>query len=171
MYQDMLKNQWENLCADFAKNFDLIITKGNIPDCLNEWYKTRAYRWRSITYSEGVILEQNANPEFAEKLLELIESFSFKSVESAPKKSFLPQIAIGVILGIVIALLSKLCFFDTVKSYLLGFALCVMFCFFEYKRASTFNQNESQRVKSEYVNQLKDYYLKHLIKLCKSYEQ
>ena len=171
IYQDTLKNQWENLCADFEKDFDITITKGNIPACLNEWYKVRAYRWRSLTYSEGIILEQNTSSEFAEKLLELIESFSFKSVESTQKKSFLPKIAIGVILGIVIALLSKLCFFDTVKSYLLGSALCVMFCFFTYKRASTFNQNENQRVKSEYVKQLKDHYLKHLLKLCKSYEQ
>ena len=81
MYQDTLKNQWENLCADFEKDFDITITKGKIPVCFNEWYKVRAYRWRSFTYSEGIILEQNTDPEFAEKLLELIESFSFKSVD------------------------------------------------------------------------------------------
>ena len=177
MYQDTLKNQWENLCADFAKNFDLIITKGNIPDCLNEWYKARAYRWRSITYSEGVILEQNTSPEFAEKLVELIEDFRFKYIEPAQKKSFLPKIALSAALGVVVAVVSKFYFYDALnaagnwlKPCLTGAALFVVFDVWAYRHVSNFNQDNDKQIKSGYIDQLKNFYQKHLLTFCESYE-
>lgn len=176
-YREQLKGQWENLCADFAGNFETLLTQGEAPGCFIQWYEARIHRWRSASYPEGIMLEQKANPEFARHLTAAMEDFEFKRVESAGRKSFWPGIILGVAAGLAATFCMRYYVFDAAASGLwswLGSGLFGAFLFAacsvrSFRRSARINREEDERVKSAYVGQLRDY-MEKLLLVCKNYE-
>ena len=99
MYRETLIGQWVNLYNDFAHDFELLQHQEKAPDNFNRWYKTRIHRWKSITYSEGILLEQVNNAEFTERLLAEMEKFCFQPVEPEKEKPAWTGIAAGAAAG------------------------------------------------------------------------
>lgn len=168
MYRETLMNQWANLYSDFDHDFELLQNQGKAPDCFNRWYATRLHRWSSITYSEGILLEQENNPEFAHHLKNTMGNFRFQFVTPAKKIPVWPGIAVGAAVGAAASAILMLVHWGAIKSVIGGIVLCMVIASGSFRSNAAFRKKEKNREKNEYVGQLKDY-KKKLIAVCDKY--
>lgn len=168
MYRETLKDQWKNLYCDFESEYDVVSKQGEKPSCLNRWYSARSHRWSSVTYAEGIILEQEKKPEFAQALQNAINSFQFKKEAPAKEKSAPAYCGIGAAVGVLAGVISYFFHVGLFKSIISGLVVCVVAIAALLRHAATYNESEIKREKQAYVAQLKDY-VNALQKVCEQY--
>lgn len=169
MYSETLKAQWKNLYCDFESEYDVVSMQGEKPSCLNRWYTARCHRWSSVTYAEGIILEQEKNPEFAQALKDAINNFQFKKVEPAQEKSVPAYCGIGVAAGVLVGVASHFFHAGLLKAILSGTVICAVAIAALLRYVSGYNESELKREKQAYVTQLRDY-ADTLQKVCEQYK-
>lgn len=169
MYQDALSNQWRNLYSDFSAEYETLSKQPNSVSAFNRWYEARVHRWSSIAYQEGVILDEEKNPEFAEELRRQMQAFKFRAVASGKVPRSTGQDALisggcGGLIGVGMLALQ----FGMIKSIITGgISIAALMVALSRNRANSQHQEE-QRVKDNYTQQLKDY-LPSLIGVCEKY--
>lgn len=109
MYQQSLSQSWENLVSDF-----IVAHRGMSASQLNagaieEWYRIRTQRYRSVAYLEGIAIDQLGKPDFAQELRNKIDAFTF--AKRAPEQLFSPAKALTLALlpGVAAGVLSAVC--------------------------------------------------------------
>ena len=172
MYRDTLSNQWKNLYSDFAGEYDTLVKQMNEPICFNRWYEARIHRWNSITFPEGIILEQENNRDFANELKLTLDKFSFNKVESAKTKSIWFGIVIGIAFGLIVGGVLYLLPLDLLfwRIIISGIISAVMVSAVFIKKHNVTKKQEKKRVKDAYIRQLEEYE-KELIAVCDKYQK
>lgn len=170
MYRETLMNQWKNLYSDFAGEYDILKNHGNATAAFNRWYEARVHRWSSITYSEGILLEQENNSSFSKELQSVLKNFRFTDVPPMKEGPLWLGIAVGVAAGVIAGRVLMLLHWGKMKAIISGIALLiVIIAAFAKSNADKRNQ-EQKRIKEEYVQQLKDYQNQILI-VCDKYQK
>lgn len=169
MYRETLMNQWQNLCCDFAGEYELLRNQRDAVTAFNRWYEARIHRWGSITYSEGILLEQEKNPNFTKELQLILKSFRFHDVELKNKKPFGTGIVAGTVAGIIAGGVLMAFHVGQMKAIASGCVLFVtMAVTFQKKNTDDEKQNQ-KHMKDEYLQQLMDYQDK-LEAVCDKYQ-
>lgn len=169
MYRETLMDQWKNVYSDFAGEYEILQHQGEATAAFNRWYEARVHRWSSMTYSEGILLEQENNPEFSAGLRSVLKSFRFSKVEAGQEKPSWPGIAAGVAAGILVGGILMLLHWGRIKAIISGAVmLVVVVAAFSRKNADDAKQ-EQKRVRESYIRQLKDYQ-RELIAVCDQYQ-
>lgn len=106
MYQQSLSQSWENLVSDF-----IVAHRGMSASQLNagsieEWYRVRTQRYRSVAYLEGIAIDQLGKPDFAQELRHKIDAFTFE--KRAPEQHFSParELPLALVPGVAAGVLS-----------------------------------------------------------------
>lgn len=171
MYINTLKSQWENLCDDFYQDFDIIMLKGNNAASLNSWYSVRIHRWNSVAYSEGIILEQQNNPQLANAILASLQNFSFRNVDAPKAKSSWPGLIASAAVGVGATLAAKFFFdwklFTAILTGAAAFTVCAVPAL---RLLSGSDSNSNENIKQEYLSQLRAYWGK-LEAACRKFEE
>lgn len=157
MYRETFIGQWINLCSDFDHDFELLQHQGEAPESFNRWYKTRVHRWKSITYSEGILLEQVNNAEFAERLRTEMEKFCFQLVEPEKEKSAWTGIAAGAAAGAAAGGILAFLHWGAAKVVISGIALFAVTAAGSLQSNAACRKEEQKRVREGYIGQLKSY--------------
>ena len=165
MYQDALIEQWDNLCGDFAGEFDFLSKQGNAVASFNRWYEARAHRWSSGTYAEGIILSQLQKPDFAERLRNTINRFRFSEVPPAGRKALWFGVPAGLLAGIMCGGVLFFLHWSAVRSIISGIVVVVVVSGAFYKKNEAFNNKEQHNIKDAYMRQLTDY-RSELLAIC-----
>lgn len=169
MYREALIDQWNNLYSDFAGEYETIKKQENMIASFNRWYEARIHRWNSIAYSEGIILEQEKNPDFSDELKTVLRSFRFTEVEASDAFPKWIGIAAGLIGGGIAGGALALLHWGIARSVLSGGIVFIIIAVgFSKKNADT-EKKEAERVKEAYIRQLMDYQ-KALIAVCDKYK-
>lgn len=168
-YKETFSQQWRNLYSDFAQEYERLLTKGKAPGCFREWYETRIHRWRSVVYPEGMILDQEKNPEMTKALSDAMRDFHFEKVEPAPEKPLWQPFAVGLTAGIVSGVLMALLRWSPLRSVLSGAVVAIVVISGYLKSRSLARDAERVRVRQAYADQLKDY-LPKLTAVCDSFQ-
>lgn len=169
MYREILMDQWKNLYCDFAGEYELLQNQGNAATAFNRWYEARVYRWSSVTYSEGILLEQENNPAFSKELQSVLKSFRFHDVASAIEKPIWMGVAIGIAAGIFIGGVLMLFHGGRIKAIVSAIVLFVVIIVAFQKKNTDGKVQEQKRVKDGYIQQLRDYQNK-LVAVCDKYK-
>lgn len=167
-YKETFSQQWRNLYSDFAQEYERLLTKGSAPGCFREWYETRIHRWRSVVYPEGMILEQEKNPEMTQALSDAMRDFHFEKVEPQPEKPVWQPIAVGLAAGILSSLVMALLHWSPLRSVLSGVVVAIVVISGYWKSRSLARDAERVRVRQAYADQLKDY-LPKLTAVCEQF--
>ena len=159
MYTQTLKGQWRDLCSDFYQKFDTIMLRGNDAASLNTWYSVRVHRWNSVAYSEGIILDQQNNPELSKAVLDALGGFRFRQTDKPRAKSAWPGLIAGAAAGVGAAFAVKH-FLDwgSIRTTLTG-ALAFIACAVSAVRLSSGSAKDAdEKLRREYLSQLEDYW-------------
>lgn len=157
MYRETLLEQWKNLYSDFDNEFELLQRNGAAPECFDRWYEARVHRWCSITYSEGILLEEMNRPEFADELLNVMRSFRFHPVNPAGERPVRTGIAAGAAAGIAVWGILTLLHWGAARALISGITICAVTVSAVFRSNAAFRKEEQIRVRKAYVEQLKDY--------------
>lgn len=168
MYQKMLIDQWDNLCADFAGEFEFLCKQENVIASFSRWYETRIHRWNSSVYAEGIILSQLQKQDFAERLTGAMKHFRFQEVPSANGKSVWVGIPIGLLAGAVCGGVMSFLHWSIIRSIINGIIVFVVVSGAFYKKNESFNHKAQDDVKKAYIQQLADY-RSELLAICKQF--
>ncbi len=169
MYRETLMDQWKNLYSDFAGEYDLLKNQGEAAAAFNRWYEARVHRWSSMTYSEGILLDQEDNPAFSTRLRSVLKAFRFHKVEPAGEKPFWMGMAAGAAAGVLAGGVLMLLHWGKFKAILSGIVIFVVIATAFSRRNADFAKQEQARVRENYIQQLKDYQ-KELIAVCDQYQ-
>lgn len=170
MYREILMNQWKNLYSDFAGEYDILKNQGNATAAFNRWYEARIHRWNSITYSEGILLEQENNPSFSKELQSVLKNFRFTDVPPVKEGKLWIGITIGVTAGIIVGRVLILLHWEKMKAIISGIVLLIAIIAAFAKSNADKKIQEQKRMKDKYVQQLKDYQNQILI-VCDKYQK
>ena len=170
MYTKTLKSQWKNLCSDFYQEFELLNLKGNDAASFNSWYSVRIHRWNSIAYSEGIILDQQNNPQLSSAILASLANFKFRHVDKPKTKSAWSGIAVGGAAGVVTAFAVNY-FFDwkTFSTVIAGAAAFMVCAASAVGLSSGSSRDEDEKLRQEYLSQLESYW-GELEKVCRKFD-
>lgn len=168
MYREIIIDQWKNLYSDFAKEYEILRNRGNETASFNRWYEARIHRWNSITYSEGIILEQENNPDFSRELLKVLKGFKFRNVEPEKEKPMWIGIVAGVIAGVAVSAILTFLGWGKIKAVISGAVLLVVIIAAFSKENADYKNQEDKRVKEEYIQQLRGHQ-KEIIAVCDKY--
>lgn len=168
MYQDALIEQWDNLCGDFAGEFDFLSKQGNAVASFNRWYEARVHRWSSGSYAEGMILSQLKKTDFAERLRYTINCFKFSEVPPAGRKTLWSGVPVGFLAGIMCGGVLFLLHWGVVRSLISGIVALVVVSGAFYKKNDAFNKKEQIKIKDAYMRQLTDY-RNELLAICNQF--
>lgn len=157
MYRETLMNQWKNLYSDFAGEYDILKNQGNATAAFNRWYEARVHRWSSITYSEGILLEQENNPSFSKELQSVLKNFRFTDVPPVKEGQLWIGAAAGVAAGVIAGRVLMLLHWGKMKAIISGIVLLIVIIAAFAKSNADKRVQEQKRMKDEYVQQLKDY--------------
>lgn len=170
MYRETLMNQWKNLYSDFAGEYDILKNQGNATAAFNRWYEARVHRWSSITYSEGILLEQENNPSFSKELQSVLKNFRFIDVPAIEEKPLWIGIAVGAVAGVIAGRVLMMLHWGKMKAIVSGIVLLIVIIAAFAKSNADKKMHEHKRIKDEYVQQLKDYQNQILI-VCDKYHK
>ena len=142
----------------------------NIHAEMGKRYQVRAYRFSSVTSSEGLMLDQLEQPAFASALREKIGQFRFEKqppVQTTPEWVGIPAgLAVSVVLGMVLKRRPKpLGTFPLVLICLVCFLLIVAVALNITNRQ---RMEGLQRERKAYIEQL-NAYLVQLLSVCDQY--
>lgn len=165
MYRETLIDQWKSLYSDFAGEYELLRNQGEAAAAFNRWYEARIHRWSSITYSEGILLDQENNPAFSADLRSALKAFRFHKVEPAGEKPLWMGMAAGLAAGVIVGGLLMLFHWGKIKAIISGIVMLVVIVTAFSRKNADFEKQEQKRVKESYIQQLKDYQ-KELIAVC-----
>ncbi|MDO5132792.1 MAG: hypothetical protein Q4D81_07400 [Eubacteriales bacterium] len=168
MYQEALTEQWDNLCSDFASEFNFLSKQGNATDSFNRWYEARIHRWSSVSYAEGIILSQLNNNDFAEQLIVAMKRFRFNEASSAESKGLWSGIPIGIMAGILCGGALSFFHWSTIRSIISGIVVAIVISGSLYKKNEVFNKKQQGNIKEAYIRQLADY-RSDLLSVCKQF--
>lgn len=168
MYQKTLMDQWDNLCADFAGEFDFLCKQGNAAASFNRWYEARVHRWSSDVYAEGMILAQLQKRDFAQQLTGAMKRFRFREVPSINEKSVWSGIPVGLLVGAVCGGMMSFLHWSVIRSIISGIVALVVVSGALYKKNEAFNQKALNDVKKAYIRQLTDY-RSELLAICRQH--
>lgn len=111
MYQQNLTQSWENLVSDFITAHKGIPASHLNAGTIEDWYRVRAQRYRSLTYLESIAIDQQHKPDFAQELRSAIDAFAFQKrapeQNTSPKKDLALAVAPGAVVGVASALLTN----------------------------------------------------------------
>lgn len=169
MYRETLIAQWNNLYSDFAGEYETLRKHENVIASFNRWYEARIHRWNSITYSEGIILEQENNPDFCDELKGVLKKFRFTKVEASDSSPKWIGIVAGLIGGGLAGGVLALLHWGIVRTVISGVIVFIMIAIGFSKKNTDTEKKEAARVKEAYIQQLKDYQ-KTLIAVCDKYK-
>lgn len=169
MYRETLIDQWKNLYSDFAGEYERLQHQGDATAAFNRWYEARVHRWNSITYSEGILLEQENNPAFSTNLRLVLQNFRFHSVKPQTGQPVWIGIAASALGGGIATGTLLLFHWGEIKAIISGAALFVVIAAAFSKKNADSKKLEQKRVKEAYIQQLKDYQ-SELIAICNKYD-
>lgn len=157
MYQETLEAQWQNLCSDFALEYERLTAQGKGIAAFAAWYETRIHRWESVAYPEGIILGQTENEALSQALTDAMKAFRFADVEPQAVRPLWQGIAAALAAGLASSGLIALLHWPAWRVILSGMVVCgVVFSAF-WKTRQSDCEKEARRVKEAYVGQLRDY--------------
>lgn len=111
MYQQNLSQSWENLVSDFIAAHKGLPASHLNAGVIEDWYRVRAQRYRSLTYLESIAIDQQHKPDFAQELRSTIDAFTFQKhapeQNTSPKKDLALADAPGAVVGVATALLTN----------------------------------------------------------------
>lgn len=168
MYREALIDQWINLYSDFSQNYDMLKIQGKEPDVYNQWYMTRIHRWNSVSYSEGIMLDQLNQPDFSRELRAVLKEFCFQTVETSGESPVWRGPLIGLAVGVAAAVGMKVLQWGTLRASISGIILFAVVTVAFQNSAATSRKQEQERIKNGYVEQLKNYE-NILKKICEKY--
>ncbi len=169
MYRETLMAQWNNLYSDFAGEYEILKKQENVTASFNHWYEARVHRWNSITYPEGIILEQLNKPDFSRELKKAFKGFKFEEVKPAEEKPLWMGIAAGIAAGVLAGGILTLLHWGKTEVIISGVVLLAAVIVVFFKKNADDGRQEEKRVKEEYIQQLRDYQ-KELIAVCNRYQ-
>lgn len=170
MYQNTLKSKWENLESDL--NVELK-SKGSLMtlERLNEWYKVKAFQFRSINSVDSMQLEQAGTQEFVDEFLSLLDSFTFSSPKTESNEKSLPKwlgLPIGLVTGAVVFFILKL-FIPLVLTIILSVLIFIgffaLYTIFVKNKSEESNQNVKNKA---YLKQFASHLYK-LLEVCEKH--
>lgn len=170
MYLKALKGQWKNLCSDFYQDFDILKLNSNDTASFNSWYSTRIHRWNSVAYAEGIILDQQNNPQLSSAILASLGNFRFRCVDKPKEKSAWSGIIASAVAGAFAAFAVRY-FLDwkSVGTILTG-AMAFIVCAVSALRLSSGSGRDSDdKLRQEYLSQLEGYW-SELETVCRKFD-
>lgn len=170
MYREVLMDQWKNLYCDFDGEYEILRYRGNEVTAFNRWYEARVHRWSSITYSEGILLEQENNADFSKELQSVLNSFRFHDVDFGDVKPNWKGIVAAIAIGIIVTGLLMMLHIGQMKSIVSGGVLFVVIAVTLQRKRMEYEKYRQKCLKDGYIQQLKDYQDK-LAAVCDKYQK
>lgn len=170
MYQDILRSKWENLEAEL--NVELK-SKGSLItlERLNEWYKVKAFQFRSINSVDSLQLEQAGSKEFVTEFLSVLDCFSFSNSKTVSSQKTLPKwlgIPVGLVAGAISFFSLKLlipALMANILSVLIFAGFFALYTIFVNEKSEESNQSTRNE---EYMQQFA-IHLNRLLEVCEKH--
>lgn len=170
-YKNKFESQWNNLRADFAAKIEKTPVELLSPKELNSWLQARTHRWSSVVEMEGLILDQEDNPELSSELRSALGSVSVEQVNAGKAPSPILHIGVGAVIAAVFAVVSKVLLDRGTMMAVVLAVLTVAAAICEYTIFSSSKKKELEKaLRSGYVKQL-DEYKRELLSICDKYEK
>lgn len=170
MYSETFSSQWQNLCCDFAQEYDRLTSKGGAPGCFAGWYETRLHRWQSVAYPEGIILRQTGSEELRQELTEAMRQFAFVPEVPRPTRSMWSAFVVGLAAAAASSAVLWLFHWNTLRILISAAVVFVVGVVSMSRSVGAQREQEAARVRDAYVGQLRDY-LPALDAICRKYQQ